>query len=246
MRLRIQLPTFTCSRSLKSRSLEYSPFRFQSLQFAQQKRSAWTDADQSLALMVKGGEDVNVNKIAGAVLLRAEEGKETLLEAMGPTAIYNSVKAIHVANQYILKRRATLENPSEAPKGTLGQHFAEVAQGNVHRIGFSPILRRNDTNVWLDLKIVVLAADPIMLTEPGALTGDLQVPAKGDVKKLGSAIAVTWRRRLASEVADPRLLAMGAASVSNAVKGAAFGFKTVKQQKTGERRFLLYPNFIIE
>lgn len=191
---------------------------------------AWTDADKTLSFKVRGDE-VNIQKLAGGILLRCEQRLETNLESAGSKSVYNCVKALVLAN--LMAQRAQQERDSQ-----------------VARIGFVPSFGRTGEMQWMRLGVVAVGSS---LTAPKvAAAGEgegrsqpqvvnLKVGARTDMVRLREAIIATWMKRCTGSTDDPQLSAMGRDSVSLAVKAAAFALRDLAQQRGGGRMFCCFP-----
>jgi len=198
---------------------------------ASRRRFSWTEEDLSLSFKVKA-EDVNMNKLAGGIHLRCEQRLETHLEPMGNKAVYNCIKAIVLANRFAAEARQ-----EEGKKQAL-----------VTRIGFIPSLARREELLWMRLTVVAFgsrssaSSPPKQERQPAGPEGPtLKVGANTDLEKLRQAIVANWMQRCAGSLGDPRVSAMGGASVAKAVKGSAFALREMARRKVGARPFLCFP-----
>lgn len=191
---------------------------------------AWTDSDKTLSFKVRG-EVVNIQKLAGGILLRCEQRLETNLESAGSKSVYNGMKALVLANY-------------------MAQRVQQERGSQVARIGFVPSFGRTGEMQWMRLGVVAVGSS---LTDPKvAAAGEgkgsrqpevvnLKVGARTDMDKLRAAIIATWMKRCAGSIEDPQLSAMGADSVSLAVKAAAFALRDLAKQHGGSRMFCCFP-----
>merc|ERR1712187_1057522 len=102
----------------------------------------------------------------------------------GSKSLYNSVKAIVLANRYVRARRAagTEEVPFE-------------------RLGFVPSLARKDDLQFIRMRILALStmAPLLRLGEQAGEPSLLRVSATTDVRSLESAIVSHWMRHCAGK-----------------------------------------------
>lgn len=206
-----------------------------------QRRWSWSEADETLNFKVKA--EVNLNKLAGGVLLRCDQGLRTYLEAMGSASIYNAVKALNLVNKYITQRQ---QEASAAVPGTAAAHFAG-GDASFRRVGFVPLFARSDEQQWMRLLVVPLSSDHRHTVPAGRDEAMmLKVSSRTDLRMLQTAILTNWKQRSIGTIGEPTLAAMGAESVAIAVKGAAFALKHRRGHQDGSRPFLLTPHMEVK
>jgi len=189
----------------------------------------WTEEDVRLSFKVKA-DNFNVQKLAGGVLLRCEQRLETQLEPMGSRSVYNCVKALVLANRF-----------AEEAREKRGSDEDTVA-----RIGFVPSFARTEGLQWMRLQVIAVGVRPAdaAVSRPdvsGLESPNLKVGMNTDLQKLQNAILANWMQRCAGGRGDPVLSAMGEASVSRAVKGAAFALRELSKRGSGARPFVCFP-----
>lgn len=202
-----------------------------------QRRFSWTEADKSVGFKVKA-EGVNIQKLAGGILLRGEQRLSTHLECMGSKSVYNGVKALVLANYFADRARQERDCP-------------------VARLGFVPSLGRSGTNQWIRLTVLALGKGtaPLQQEAPNGSNGvehnsqnandvtTLKVGANTEIIKLANSVLTNWMQRCAGSLSsDPRLGAMGNVSVSTAVKATAFALRELNKRRGGARPFMCIPS----
>jgi len=202
-----------------------------------QRRSSWTEADKHVGFKVKA-DGVNIQKLAGGILLRGEQRLSTHLECMGSKSVYNGVKALVLANYFANKARQERDCP-------------------VVRIGFVPSLGRAGENQWIRMTVLALGrgtevsqqemtSGSIDVENRSPIANDgttLKVSSNTEIIKLADSVFSNWMQRCAGSLGgDPRLGAMGSVSVSNAVKATAFALRTLNKRRGGGRPFMCIPS----
>mmetsp|Transcript_107541 Transcript_107541/g.213584 ORF Transcript_107541/g.213584 Transcript_107541/m.213584 type:complete len:271 (+) Transcript_107541:118-930(+) len=204
---------------------------------AVQRRFSWTDADKVMGFKVKA-EGVDIQKLAGGILLRAEQRMYTHLECMGSKSVYNGVKALVLANYFANKAR-------------------QERDCAIMRIGFVPSLGRSGKDQWVRLTVLAMGKGTASLQQqtPNGSAGlgessqtakdvaTLKVSSNTEIAKLANSVLTNWMQRCAGSLgSDPRLGAMGSVSVSTAVKATAFALRELNRRRGGARPFMCIPS----
>lgn len=193
----------------------------------------WTEDDAWLNFKVKA-DNCNVQKLAGGLLMRCEQRHETVLEAVGNRSVYNSVKALVLANRFAQEARAQRGDD----------------QVLVRRVGFIPSFARKEQLQWMRLRVVAVGdrpSDGARARSTGVDVSDLEAPslkvgASTEFKSLQNAILANWMKRCEGASGEPVLMAMGEASVTRAVKGSAFALRELSKRRGGARPFVCFPD----
>jgi len=178
----------------------------------------WKRDDRTMFYFKVRAEGDNVPKLARGMLSRCEDGLDTTLEAMGSRSIHNCVKAIMLANRF-----AQVDAKPTTPA----------------RIGFVPRFYFDKDKLSMRLRVVPLKY-PRVDQEPDEGVA-LRVSARTELKRLEAAVLTRWVQCCAGGGASPVVAAMGAESVTVAVKGAAFALRELGIRKGGARPFLCWP-----
>eukprot|EP00928_Gymnodinium_smaydae_P028905 TRINITY_DN21919_c0_g1_i1.p1 TRINITY_DN21919_c0_g1~~TRINITY_DN21919_c0_g1_i1.p1 ORF type:complete len:274 (-),score=45.91 TRINITY_DN21919_c0_g1_i1:256-1035(-) len=191
-----------------------------------QRRSfAWTDNETNLSMKVKG-EQVNVQKLAGGIFLRCQQGLQTTLETMGSKSVYNSVKALVLVNRF------AKEAPNEVPIGVR----------KVTRVGFVPTFARSGDLQWMRLRVIAYEETNRVDVDAELDTKTLKVAGKTDVQTLQGVILSSWKECCTGDLGGLRVAGMGAEAVTRAVKAAAFSRRTLMLQRAGLPPFCCQPS----
>eukprot|EP00933_Yihiella_yeosuensis_P073977 TRINITY_DN82788_c0_g1_i1.p1 TRINITY_DN82788_c0_g1~~TRINITY_DN82788_c0_g1_i1.p1 ORF type:complete len:258 (-),score=47.82 TRINITY_DN82788_c0_g1_i1:438-1211(-) len=197
-----------------------------------QCRFAWTEADEQLKFRVKA-DGANLQKLAGGISLRCEQRLHTVLEAMGDQSIYNSIKALVLVNRFAAKRRVE----SDTDPNVKAPWFQSV--------GFVPLFGRskNGREQWMRLTVVGLPEQQgLRASETPLESSLLKVSSKTPTSALQNSILNEWLQRCAGRTSEPVLAAMGPASVTTAVKGAAFCLLELRRRKGASIPFCCHPD----
>lgn len=196
----------------------------------QLRRFAWEADDKSVVkFKVKSDAGSRLAKLAGGILMRAEQSLETELEAAGSRSVYNAVRALVLANRFCDRRRAEAAAEGRQPSPATPMRFA-----------FIPKFGRRGENLWMRLLVVPMANPP--LRRPEGSEAAMRVSQKTDLNALRSAVFNQWMQHCLGRQSQPLLACMGAESAALSVKASAFAARELGRRKGGERPFLLSPS----
>lgn len=189
----------------------------------------WTQDEQLLNFRVKG-DGVNVQKLAGGILLRCEQGLQTVLDSMGSKSIYNCIRALVLANRYAQRRREEAIAEGKQPLVTTPL-----------RVGFVPRFQGSKGHMWMRLQVVPISRERGTAEPAQDALEPMKTSARTEIRSLSDAILNQWLQHCGGRTAGPVIAAMGRDCVSTSVKGAAMALKELQLRRSGARPFVCHP-----